>query len=631
MDPNKQLNNLPNFGVPIMPIPTTAAQSLPLLPTTLLGTPTLGTLSGTSLYSSPALITLQDTVMLNHIVPNGIFGPASLTLGLSHPALASVGLPLLVPPLLAQPNHMFFGGVDSLLRAAESSGSVPEEDHSSNFASGGRQERVASLKTLPTETELIRRNNFRSMDDMDGDETSEEASDDGSVPSLPYAASAPNSSSENEIDLEDVPIATEMATRGYATRSRSKVLTGGRSSSLPGKYRAADSRPQSVSDFDIDAKSTPTPLDGDSKTVWDQLDIPLPSISAPRLFPAHSFDSRSMFMNSLAFVDNKAPIFEKLDSPSIWSTPATAAAPLHAEYLRSRLLPNHVPHPIFLSHSIAPVSEAGTSRSAKGTASVAASASTSTRGRKKRVRSESPFDECGVVDPSAKRLKSRDLRDNAMEAILEGGGGGGGDDDGIEDSSANKLAAAPSAKRRISKIDETVEIKRDESGSVIMPLVFGAIIVVSLGRVVPHGDKFHSRRYIFPLGYTSKRTYYSLKTPSSRCWYVQEVLSSTTEPKEPIFRLTCEDDPEYPIQSNTPSGVWSEVLERIKPQREAIVGRALHSTISGPEQFGFSHPIIHQLIEELPDALQCANYDPNLFFQPDPRGKRSKTKESAPE
>lgn len=71
------------------------------------------------------------------------------------------------------------------------------------------------------------------------------------------------------------------------------------------------------------------------------------------------------------------------------------------------------------------------------------------------------------------------------------------------------------------------EIKRDDQGRPILPLTFGGILLENLGEIIWDKDKFHSKRYIFPVGYCSKRSYFSLKDPSTRCWYKQEILENT--------------------------------------------------------------------------------------------------------
>lgn len=78
-------------------------------------------------------------------------------------------------------------------------------------------------------------------------------------------------------------------------------------------------------------------------------------------------------------------------------------------------------------------------------------------------------------------------------------------------------------KRRVVTDDE---IKRDEQGKPILPLTFGGITLINLGEIVWDKDKFHSKRYIFPVGYCSKRSYFSLKDPSTRCMYIQEILEN---------------------------------------------------------------------------------------------------------
>ncbi|XP_049851444.1 uncharacterized protein LOC126326044 [Schistocerca gregaria] len=230
------------------------------------------------------------------------------------------------------------------------------------------------------------------------------------------------------------------------------------------------------------------------------------------------------------------------------------------------------------------------------------------------------------------------------------------------DSEAPQLSAHQEVKsdsqnfRVLSNVLKMTPQKIDFSFPPRLPLQFGAIILLNLGQVVYDREKFHSKRYIFPVGYRSKRLYFSLVEPTRRCWYIQEILegrpsggahsSPGEDPsddvsthylsQEPLFRLTCEDLPSEPIEGSTPSGVWSEVLERIRPIREGIAGRKLLSTVSGPEQFGLSHRVIHQLIERLPNASLCVNYDPAQVLQAvqkeaDGRKKRAKGGESQEE
>lgn len=340
----------------------------------------------------------------------------------------------------------------------------------------------------------------------------------------------------------------------------------------------------------------------------------------------------SIFHHNLLIVDGGAPTLPDLDSPDTWRS---SLSPLTTEWTMKVLMPRYLARqagttPITSISSLVPQR-----LTAKPSTPAISSATTSgpQANRKKRPRNaatdggDGADNEEGDAEESqvsTKRSKASEDGDRTKQVRFEGVDGGG---EG-EEPSESALGPA-SMKRRMSKGDEAVEVKRLPDGSVEMPLQFVSLTVTSLGEIVFVGEKFHSRRYIFPLGYTCKRSYYSLKDPTKKCEYTQEVIANPKNSSEPQFRLTCEDDALNPIVSSTPSGVWSEVLERIKPQREAIVGRTLHSTISGPEQFGFSHPIIHALIEELPNADKCSIYDRTAFFIPDARGKR-KSKGPAP-
>lgn len=183
--------------------------------------------------------------------------------------------------------------------------------------------------------------------------------------------------------------------------------------------------------------------------------------------------------------------------------------------------------------------------------------------------------------------------------------------------------APPAAKKR--KLGDKPEqhvcqsiddVPRDaSSGSPILPLhVTGGVTLLDLGQVDHTHDKFHNTRYIFPVGFKSRRMYASLVDPARRCGYTQEIRSTSTKTKqghdsqEPVFVLICEEAPEQVLSSSTPSGVWAMLLERVKAHREEKAGKKLSTNISGQEQFGLSNAVIKSLIEELPNATLCKKY-----------------------
>jgi hypothetical protein len=398
----------------------------------------------------------------------------------------------------------------------------------------------------------------------------------------------------------------------------------------------------------------------ETKSPWNQLQAPLPLSSLPSLSHCDISDSKSTHFSTLIQVDTTAPILEPLNSATVWKKSTISKAPVatpnsQAADTTSKI---HV-----LKHPSETITGNATQRKTtpfistpsviSARLSLSSSSAAVLKNKKKRKRS-SPEEEDGAeqeenqggdetgemrLQPGITEAKKRGAKKTTkIIQTLD-------IDAEMEEEWAQKRAKiaeadstpppseietpgrslSSAAKRRMSKGDELVVVRRDAEGRVMMPLTFGAIVVESLGTVDFQNDKFHSKRYIFPVGYISKRLYFSLKRPDQRCWYTQEILASPNDPKEPLFRLVCEDDPNSPIEGSTPSGVWTEVLERVRPFREAAAGRKLFSTVSGPEQFGLSHGVIHKLIQELPNADKCANYDPSLIETKQSKSKKGES------
>lgn len=66
---------------------------------------------------------------------------------------------------------------------------------------------------------------------------------------------------------------------------------------------------------------------------------------------------------------------------------------------------------------------------------------------------------------------------------------------------------------------------------------------------------------------------------------------------KPSFIITAADDPQSPIISHSPSAAWKVVLKKVVG-KEAVEEKK----ISGSSHFGLSHPLVAQLIKELPGA-----------------------------
>jgi hypothetical protein len=84
---------------------------------------------------------------------------------------------------------------------------------------------------------------------------------------------------------------------------------------------------------------------------------------------------------------------------------------------------------------------------------------------------------------------------------------------------------------------------------------------------------------------------------------------------DPSFIVTCWEDEKSPIVivKPTASGAWAEVGKRFFELKKDVTGKDTATQLSGPEMFGFAHPTIAKLIQEMPGAEKCEKYTPQHF------------------
>lgn len=165
---------------------------------------------------------------------------------------------------------------------------------------------------------------------------------------------------------------------------------------------------------------------------------------------------------------------------------------------------------------------------------------------------------------------------------------------------------------------EEVKVDFDAEGKPILPIsIKGVISIESLGSINPN-PAFHSEKYIWPVGFRSKREYASSLTPEGRTRYICEILENA-DASAPLFRVTAEDDATLVCEASSPSQAWKLVLERVNKVKTDANKRA---SVSGPEYFGYGHPKIAELIAKLPGAEACARYHAAQVPLPPPQRKK---------
>jgi len=158
-----------------------------------------------------------------------------------------------------------------------------------------------------------------------------------------------------------------------------------------------------------------------------------------------------------------------------------------------------------------------------------------------------------------------------------------------------------------------VNVKRDEEGNIIFPIELGVLTIDSLGEIVEKPN-FHNDKYIWPVGFKSRREYTSSVDVNKRCSYVCEIQDGGDRP---IFVVTDPDDSENLVKANSASSAWKQILERINTKKTSDTKR---SSVSGPEYFGFGLHQVAELISKLPGSEKCVRYatskDKNKLQQP---------------
>jgi hypothetical protein len=102
------------------------------------------------------------------------------------------------------------------------------------------------------------------------------------------------------------------------------------------------------------------------------------------------------------------------------------------------------------------------------------------------------------------------------------------------------------------------------------------LVVLDFGRV-DQRPAFHSNSNIYPIGYRSIRTHQSLLVLGGRANYTNEIFEMDGKP---MFKTTCEEDPDNPIIKDNCSGIWCEIIRRVNAVTNARQGDKI--SISGP-------------------------------------------------
>ncbi|KAI8969966.1 F/Y-rich N-terminus-domain-containing protein [Mycotypha africana] len=175
------------------------------------------------------------------------------------------------------------------------------------------------------------------------------------------------------------------------------------------------------------------------------------------------------------------------------------------------------------------------------------------------------------------------------------------DEEEDEEDELEEDDSEPMPKRQRVSRRKRVVVPRDENGNIQLPFQIASLNVLDLGKIEWKRPAYHNDRYIFPIGYTVERTYMSMVDPDNQTTYTCKVEDGGDGP---LFTLKAADAPDIELSARTATGAWALVIKRANEVRQKESANA----ISGPEYYGFAHPLVLEMIESLDGVDKCERY-----------------------
>ncbi|KAF6257464.1 PHD-zinc-finger like domain-containing protein [Scenedesmus sp. NREL 46B-D3] len=151
-----------------------------------------------------------------------------------------------------------------------------------------------------------------------------------------------------------------------------------------------------------------------------------------------------------------------------------------------------------------------------------------------------------------------------------------------------------------------VALSSKVAGGAQLPLQVAANLqLLSLGRVEFLHPRFHTEKFIWPVGFAVRRR---ARTPASggrELWHVAEVLEQP-DGSGPLFRIT--PDGCQPVGGASPTAAWQELYKAAAGGAVSGASAAAAASVCGAKLFGLQHPVVQALVQALPHAAACDKF-----------------------
>ena len=144
--------------------------------------------------------------------------------------------------------------------------------------------------------------------------------------------------------------------------------------------------------------------------------------------------------------------------------------------------------------------------------------------------------------------------------------------------------------------------------SITLPIYLSQTTTLyNLGSIICTSDLFHTERYLFPSNYTITRVWKSVKHKGKDCVWTCKIVPND-DLSAPMFTVFEKDEGYF--KGNTPSAPWRMIIQEISKRYPDTFQNL---SVSGVEMFELSNKYVIGLLEQLPNAEKCANYQMKTY------------------
>ncbi|GLJ38155.1 hypothetical protein SUGI_0776800 [Cryptomeria japonica] len=161
---------------------------------------------------------------------------------------------------------------------------------------------------------------------------------------------------------------------------------------------------------------------------------------------------------------------------------------------------------------------------------------------------------------------------------------------------------------------DPLDVHADHSSAGVLPACASYDVhVLDVGVIEPCKPWYDSET-IFPRGFKSCVTFYSVLDPAEMCTYISEVLDAGL--KQPVFKVTIAGHPTEVFMHISIQKCWELVVERLNKEitRQRSIGKKSiphlppPESLNGLEMFGFTSPLVVHAIETIDHGHKCTDY-----------------------